>query len=98
MRDFMWNRDLFGPWCNRAAIVALVLLILGAGLCCFDQDGMDEHAILNDLCHPGLLVPAVFLPLAGLLAGGVAVSLGRPKFAAVPRSVPKPPPRRNRFA
>jgi hypothetical protein len=94
----MWNRDLFGPWWNRAAIGALALLILGAGLCCVGQNSMDDHAILQDLCPLVLLVPAVILPLTGLLAGGVAVSLRRPAFAAVPLSVPKPPPRRSRLA
>ena len=94
----MWNRDLFGPSCYRAAIVALVLLILGAGLCCVGQDGMGDHAMPQDLCPLVLLVPAVFLPLAGLLPHGLAASLGRPAFATVPLSVPKPPPRRIRFA
>ena len=94
----MWNRDLFGPWWNRAAIVALALLILGAGLCCVGQNGMDDQQILQDLCPLVLLLPAVILPLAGLLPHGLAASLGRPAFAAVALSVPKPPPRRSRFA
>jgi len=94
----MWNRDLFGPSCNRAAIVALVLLILGAGLCCVGQDGMGDHAMPQELCAVVLLVPAVILSLAGLLPHGLAASLGRPAFAAVPLSIPKPPPRRSRFA
>jgi len=82
-------------------MVALVLLILGAGLCCVGQngmDGMDGHAMPQDLCPLVLLVPAVILPLAGLLPRGLAASLGRPAFAAVPLAVPKPPPRRSRFA
>ena len=94
----MWNRDLFGPSCNRAAIVALVLLILGAGLCCVGEDGMGDHAMPRDLCPLVLLVPAVILPLAGVLPHGLAASLGRPAFAAVPLAVPKPPPRRIRLA
>jgi hypothetical protein len=94
----MWNRDLFGPSCNRAAIVALVLLILGAGLCCVGQNSMNEQAMPQDLCLLVLLVPAVILPLAGLLPHWLTVSLGRPSFAAVAFSVPKPPPRRSRFA
>lgn len=94
----MWNRDLLGPWWNRTAIVGLVLLILGTGMCCFGQDGMGDHAMPQDLCPLVLLVPAVMLPLAGLLPHGLAASLGRPAFAAVPLSVPKPPPRRSRFA
>jgi len=93
----MWNRDLFGPRCNRAAIVALVLLMLGAGLCCLGQDGMDDDAMPQDLCVLVLLIPAVILPLAGLLPHGLAASLGRPVFAAVPLAVPKPPPRRIRL-
>ncbi len=94
----MRNRDLFGPSCNRAAIVALVLLMLGAGLCCVGQDGMGDHAMSQDLCPLVLLVPAVILPLAGLLPRGLDASLGRPAFAAVALAVPKPPPRRIRLA
>ena len=94
----MWNRDLFGPRWNRAAIVALALLMLGAGLCCVGQDGMGDQAMPQDLCALVLLLPAVILPLAGLLLHGPAASLGRPAFAAVPLAVPKPPPRRSRFA
>ncbi len=94
----MWNRDRFGPPCNRAAIVALVLLILGAGLCCVGPDAMGDHAMPQDLCLLVLLVPAAILPLVGLLPQGLAASLGRPAFAAVAPSVPKPPPRRSRFA
>ena len=94
----MWNRDLFGPSCNRAVIVALVLLILGAGLCCVGEDGMGDHAMPQDLCPLVLLIPAVILPLAGVLPHGLATSLGRPAFAAVPLAVPKPPPRRIRLA
>ena len=94
----MWNRDLLGPSCNRAAIVALVLLMLGAGLCCLGQDGMGDQAMPQDLCALVLLVPAVILPLAGLLPRGLAASLGRSAFAAVPLAVPKPPPRRIRLA
>ena len=94
----MWNRDLLGPWCKRAAIVALVLLMLGGGLCCLSQDGMDDDAMPQGLCVLVLLIPAVILPLAGFLPLGLAASLGRPAFAAVPLAVPKPPPRRFRFA
>jgi hypothetical protein len=94
------ERDLWkGRWAG-AAIVALALLILAAGLCCLDQDqsGMDDHGTLMDLCFLMLLVPAIILPLAGLVPRGLAVSLARPAFAAVPLAVPKPPPRRIRLA
>ena len=94
----MWSRELFGSWGNRAAMVDLVLFLLGAGLCCMGQDGMGDHAMPQDLCLLVLLVPAVILPLAGLLPHGLAASIGRPAFAAVALSVPKPPPRRSRFA
>ena len=90
----MRSRDLFGSWCNRAATVALVLLILGAGLCCVGEDGMGDDAMPQDLCPLVLLVPAVILPLAGVLPHGLAASLGRPAFTAVALAVPKPPPRR----
>lgn len=93
----MWNGDLCGPWSKRAAIVALVLIILSPGLCCVGQNGMDDHAMPHP-CTLVLLVPAVILPLVGLLPPGLAASLGRPAFAAVALSVPKPPPRRSRFA
>lgn len=94
----MWNRDLFRPSSSRVAIAALVLLMLGAGLCCVDQAVMDDSVMPQDLCLLVLLLPAVILPLAGLLPRGLAASLGRPAFAAVALSVPKPPPRRIRFA
>jgi hypothetical protein len=94
----MWKRDLFGRWCRRAAIVALVLVILGAGLCCVGQNSMDDHAMAQNLCALVLLVPAIMLPLAGLLPHGLAAGLGRSAFAPVALSVPKPPPRRIRLA
>ena len=86
---------LKGSW-GRVAIATLALLILAAGLCCPDQDqgGMGDHGILMGLCLLVLLVPAVILPLAGLVPRGFEVSLARPVFAAVPLAVPKPPPRR----
>lgn len=96
----MRQRNLLKGWSGRAAIAALALLILAAGLCCLDQDqtGMDDHGIPMDLCFLLLLVPAAILPLAGLVPRGFAVALARPAFAAVPPAVPKPPPRRIRLA
>jgi len=96
----MTQRDLLKGWWGRAAIAALAVIILAAGFCCLDQGqgGMGDQAMLMDLCLFMVLVPAVILPLAGLVPRGVAVSLARPAFAAVPLAVPKPPPRRIRFA
>ncbi len=92
-------RDLLKRWYGGAAIAALVWLILGAGLCCLDQGpGMDDHAMLMELCFLMLLVPALILPLAGLLPRGLTVNFGGPALAPVPLAVPKPPPRRIRFA
>ena len=96
----MRQRDLLNGWWGRAAIAALALLVLAAGLCCLEQGqgGMDDHGILMDLCFLMLLVPVVILPLAGLVLRGLAVSLARPAFAGVSLAVPKPPPRRIRLA
>lgn len=96
----MGQRDLLKGWRGRAAMAALALLILAAGLCCFDPDqgGMDDHGILMDLCFLMLLVPAVILPLAGLVPRGLAVSIARPVVATVSLVVPEPPPRRIRLA
>lgn len=86
---------------GRAAIAALILVILAAGLCYFDrdQDGLDDHAMLQDLCLLALLVPTVILPLSGLLAHGhgLAVDLKLPVLPAVLIPVPSPPPRRARL-
>jgi hypothetical protein len=84
---------------GRAAIAALILVILAAGLCYFDQDqdGLDDHAMLQDLCLLALLVPIVILPLSGLLAHGFAVDLKLPVLPAVLIPVPSPPPRRSRL-
>ena len=91
----MGHRDLLKGWRGGAAITALTLIILGAGLCYFDQDenGMDDHAMLQDLCFLALMVSSpVILLLVGLLHA-LARDLRVPVFAAAPRPVPKPPPR-----
>ena len=81
---------------GRAAIAALILVILAAGLCYFDQgpDGLDDHAMVQDLCLMALLMPTVILPLSGLRPHGVAVDLTLPVLPAVLIPVPNPPPRR----
>ena len=92
----MEQRDLLRGWRGGALITALTLVILAAGLCCFDQDqdGMDGHAILQDLCFLALQMPPVILLLVGLFHAGLAPDFGVLIFAAVHLSVPKPPPRR----
>jgi hypothetical protein len=96
----MGQRDPFKRWWRGAAIAALALVILTAGLCCLDQgqSGMDDQSMLMDLCFLMLVVPAVIPHLAGPLSHGFAVNLLRPAFAAVPLAVPEPPPRRIRLA
>jgi hypothetical protein len=101
----MGQRDYLTRWWGRAAIaafvlLAFVLLILAAGLCCLDQgqSAMDDHSMLMGFCFLMLVVPAVIPLLAGPPSRGFAVNLLRPAFAAVPLSVPKPPPRPSRFA
>lgn len=96
----MRQRDLLKSSWGRTAIAALALVILAAGLCCLDQDQgeMNDHGILMDLCFLTLVVPAMILPLSGLVSRGIVVNLARPAFAAVALAVPKPPPRRIRLA
>ncbi|MGH9022074.1 MAG: hypothetical protein ACRDV9_03095 [Acidimicrobiia bacterium] len=96
----MGHRDLLKGWWGGAAMAALALVILAAGFCCLDQgqNGMDDHAMLMDLCFLVLVAPAVILLLAGLLPRGLAVNLGLPAFAAIAIAVPKPPPRSFRLA
>lgn len=91
----MERRDLLNGWWGRTALSVLVLVILAAGLCCFDQDqsAMDDHGMPLDLCFLMFVIPAVILLLAGLLPRGFVVSLGPPALAVVPLAVPKPPPR-----
>lgn len=81
---------------RAAAMAALILVILAAGLCYFDQDqdGLGDHAMVQDLCLLALLVPTVILPLRGLLPHGLAVDLKPPVLPTVLIPVPSPPPRR----
>lgn len=91
----MGRRDLLNGWWGRTALSVLVVVILAAGLCCFDQDqsAMDDYGMPMDLCFLMLVIPAVVLLLAGLLPRRLVVSLGPPVLAVVPLAVPKPPPR-----
>ena len=89
----MGHRHLLKREWGRAAIAALALLVLAAGLCAFDQDGEDGHLMFHDLCLLALLVPAVTLLAVRLKSGGLVLGLGRLVLVAVPLSVPQPPPR-----
>jgi hypothetical protein len=77
-----------------AGIAALALLVLAAGACALDQDGVDEHRTLQDLCLLALLVPAVTLLVVGLHPAGSVLRQGPPALLVVPLAVPQPPPRR----
>ena len=94
----MGHRHLLKREWGRAAIAALALLVLAAGLCAFDQDGEDGHLMFHDLCLLALLVPAVTLLAVRLNPGGLVLGLGRPVLVAVPLSVPQPPPRSTSLA
>lgn len=92
----MGHRDIIlKGWWGGAAITVLTLIILAAGLCYFDQDedGMDDHAILQDLCFLALMVSSPVILLLVELLHPLGRDLRVPVFAAVPRPVPKPPPR-----
>jgi len=89
----MRHRHLLKREWGKAAIAALTLLVLAAGLCAFDQDGEGDHLVLQDLCLLAFLVPAVTLLVASLHPGGLVLGLGYPALRAVPLSVPRPPPR-----
>ena len=91
----MSHRELVKRRLSVAAVVAVTLLVLGAGLCCLDshQGGMGDDAMPLGLCFLGLAVLTVILLLRRPLLRGSVVSFGLPAFAAVPLPVPKPPPR-----
>ena len=89
----MGHRHLLKRGWGWAAIAALTLLVLAAGLCAFEQDGEGDHLVPQDICVLALLVPAVTLLVASLHPGGLILSLGYPALLAIPLSVPQPPPR-----
>ena len=95
----MGHLELESSFRGWAAVAALSLVILAAGLCYFDQDqdGVDDHAMVQDLCLLALLVPTVILPLAGLVPHGLAEDLALPVLPTVLIPVPSPPPRRTRL-
>ena len=94
----MRQRDAFKRWWGGAAIGALTLLILAAGFCCLDQDGMDHHGVPMDLCSMAILISVGSLAVGALLLLGLTPTLGRPLLATIHLAVPKPPPRRIRFS
>lgn len=96
----MGHRNLLRRGLGSVGIAVLALLVLAAGLCAFDrdQDGHDDHLMLHDLCLLALLVPAIILPVLGLLPSELVLGLRQPALVTVPLSVPKPPPRSARLA
>jgi hypothetical protein len=94
----MRHRDALRQWWGGAAIGALALLILAAGLCCLDQDGMDHHAVPMGLCSVAVMISVASLAGVTLLLLGLTPTHGPEAFAFVPRAVPEPPPRRIRLS
>jgi hypothetical protein len=79
------------PW--QAAIVALAVLTLAAGLCLFDDDGAGtDHDITRDLCG-GLLAPALTLTLLALIALSPVLVESLPPVSAVTVRRLDPPPK-----
>jgi hypothetical protein len=81
-------------WWVRGVVVAVVLLVLAAGLCLLDGDDHDTAGqLVPDLCLSVLAVSLTVMPFAGLLA--VGWTRNAPDVAAyvVARHIPDPPPR-----
>ncbi len=93
----MGQHDALKRGWGNAGIIALILLILGAGFCCLDQGVMHYHGIPLDLCSIAIVV-APSLSVAALVRLGLIPTVGRPLFATIPLAVPKPPPRPIRFS
>ncbi len=89
----MGKRDALRQWSGYAAIGVLALLILAAGLCCLDQDGMGHHAVSMGLCSVAVMLSVASLAVVTLLLLGLTPTPGRETLATVPLAVPKPPPR-----
>ena len=93
----MGHRDALRGWSGGAVIGVLALLILAAGLCCLEQDGMGHHGVTVDLCSMAIQISVVGA-IGALVLVGLTPTPGRPLFATVPLAVPKPPPRSARFS
>ena len=96
------RRDTLRRSWGYAGMGVLALLILAGGVCCLDHDSadpgdMDHHVVSMGLCSAMVVSPSG-LWSGALLLLGLIPSLRREAFAAVPLSVPKPPPRLARFS
>jgi hypothetical protein len=86
---------------QAAAVTALILVILAAGLCAFDHiEGgtQHHHGMPQDLCFLVYLLPASVLLLGGFASFGAAPDLAGFALVSVPTSVLKPPPRSSPLA
>lgn len=79
--------------------LSAALLILGSGLCLFDEGGHERigHGAAVDLCVAMLAVPVAALPFVGWLVAGWAVMPPALAVYSVAGRLPDPPPRLTRF-
>ena len=72
----------------KLTVLALIGLVLGAGLCAFDDDGAG-----TDLCNVAAVIVAAILVAVSLPAAGrLELRLSSGYLAALP-DLPVPPPR-----
>ena len=92
----MQRETLRRSW-GYAAMGTLALLIVVGSVCCLDHDSPDPGDMDHQVVSMGLC-SAIAISLPGLWPGalmllGLIPSRRRETFAAIPLSVPKPPPR-----
>lgn len=92
----MQRQTLRRSW-GYALMSTFALLILAGSVCCLDHDSpdlgdMDHQAVSMGLCSAIAISLSALWPGALMLLGLIP-SRRRETFAAIPLSVPKPPPR-----